>query len=58
MMYLVELTNEQDHRVIERFYFDTLDELYEYLIEEKETLFNWGFSSKEIHLYRVSKGNE
>lgn len=56
--YLVERTNSYNHQIIDRFYFDTLDELFDYLNKEKEKIFNIGFSSKEIHLYRISKGDE
>lgn len=54
--YLVELSEDYSHKVIERFYFDTLEELFEYLNKEKDTLFNCGFNSKEVHLYRIEKG--
>lgn len=54
--YLLELADEQNHKVIERLYFDNVDKLLCYLVNNKKIIFNWGFSSKEIHLYRVQKG--
>lgn len=58
MKYLVELTDDYRHCVISRFYFDTLEELISYINDEQETLFNYGFGSKEVHLYRIDKGSE
>lgn len=54
--YLLELADEQNHKAIERLYFDSVDKILKYLVDNKKTIFNWGFSSKEIHLYRVKKG--
>ena len=39
--YLVELKKDCTDKVIERIYFDTLDELFEYLNNTKDTLFNY-----------------
>lgn len=54
--YLIEKENDNEKIVNDRLYFDTLDELYDYLNRNKETIFNCGFSSYNIHLYRIKKG--
>lgn len=56
--YLVILKEEKTLDIIDRFYFDTLEELQNWFNKELDTLFNYGFSSKQIEMYRISKGGE
>lgn len=55
--YLIELdstyTDTYGRKIY--YYFDTIDELYDYLNENKETIFNCGFDSKTITLRRINK---
>ncbi len=61
MKYLVELYEDNyASKLIERFYFDTLEELQEWINKEIEdkTLFNCGFTSKKIVLTLIDKGSD
>lgn len=61
MKYLVELyENDYESKKINTFYFDTLEELQDWINKEIEdkTLFNYGFTTKKIVLTKIGKGSE
>lgn len=58
--YLYEKHYDKYNSNVDRKIFNTLEALKNYLNEEveKETLFNAGFNSAEIYLYRVEARDE
>lgn len=53
--YLVEKHDDCSSEVNSRVYFDDIDEMIDYLQENKETLFNNGFKRNEIRLIEIKK---
>lgn len=49
---------QEGKEVIDRLIFNSSKELFNYLQEEGEKVFNAGFTSAEIHLYRVEVKGE
>ena len=54
--YLIEKEKDSNKSIIDRVYFDTVEGLFDYLNKYKDTIFNCGFTSYNIHLYRIQKG--
>ena len=53
--YLIEKHDDCSPEVNSRLYFDDVDEMIDYLQENKETLFNNGFKRNEIRLIEIKK---
>lgn len=51
--YLFEKISENNVEEIERFYFNTLEDLQQYIDKNIKTMFNNGFSSKIIRISRI-----
>lgn len=55
--YLYEkIYNQKGSIKADRIFFDTCDDLFLYLQQQGEKIFNNGFSNAEISLYRIEKG--
>lgn len=48
--YYLELRSVNENNVIERMYFDSYEELLNYLTRKGNDIFNWGFDSKSISI--------
>jgi hypothetical protein len=54
--YYLELRSVNENNVIERMYFDSYEELLNYLTRKGNDIFNWGFDSKSILIEEIEKG--
>lgn len=54
--YYLELRSVNENNVIRRRYFDSYEELLNYLIREGNDIFNWGFDRKKIIIEEIEKG--
>lgn len=54
--YYLELRSVNENNVIRRRYFDSYEELLNYLIREGIDIFNWGFDRKKIIIEEIEKG--
>ena len=54
--YYLELRSVNENNVIERMYFDSYEELLNYLTRKGNDIFNWGFDSKSILIEEIKKG--
>lgn len=54
--YYLELKSVNENNVIRRRYFDSYEELLNYLIREGNDIFNWGFDRKKIIIEEIEKG--
>lgn len=54
--YYLELRSVKRKDFIERMYFDSYEELLNYLIREGNDIFNWGFDRKKIIIEEIEKG--
>ena len=54
--YYLELISVNEDNVIRRRYFDSYEELLNYLIREGNDIFNWGYDRKKIIIEEIEKG--
>lgn len=54
--YYLELRSVNENNVIRRRYFDSYEELLNYLIREGDDIFNWWFDRKKIIIEEIEKG--
>lgn len=54
--YYLELKSVNENNVIRRRYFDSYEELLNYLIREGNDIFNWWFDRKKIIIEEIEKG--
>lgn len=54
--YYLELRSVNEDNVIRRRYFDSYEELLNYLIREGNDIFNWGYDRKKIIIEEIEKG--
>ena len=54
--YYLELRSVNEDNVIRRRYFDSYEELLNYLIREGNDIFNWGYERKKIIIEEIEKG--
>lgn len=54
--YYLELRSVDENNVIERMYFDSYEELLNYLTRKGNDIFNWGFDRKSILIEEIEKG--
>lgn len=54
--YYLELRSVDKNNFIERMYFESYEELLNYLIGEGNDIFNWGFDRKTIIIEEIEKG--
>lgn len=54
--YYLELKSVNENNVIRRRYFDSYEELLNYLIREGDDIFNWWFDRKKIIIEEIEKG--
>ena len=54
--YYLELRSVNEDNVIRRRYFDSYEELLNYLIREGNDIFNWGYDKKKIIIEEIEKG--
>ena len=56
--YYLELRSVKRKDFIERMYFDSYEELLNYLTRKGNDIFNWGFDRKTILIEEIEKGNK
>lgn len=54
--YYLELRSVKRDNFIERMYFDSYEELLNYLTRKGNDIFNWGFDRKMILIVEIKKG--
>lgn len=53
--YYLELRSVKRNNFIERMYFDSYEELLNYLVKNGVNIFNWGFDRKMILILEIKK---
>ncbi|MCI6189155.1 MAG: hypothetical protein MR691_04340 [Clostridium sp.] len=56
--YYLELRSVKRNNFIERMYFDSYEELLNYLVKNGVNIFNWGFDRKMILISEIQKGKD
>ncbi len=56
--YYLELRSVKRNNFIERMYFDSYEELLNYLVKNGVNIFNWGFDRKMILILEIKKGKD
>lgn len=56
--YYLELRSVKRNNFIERMYFDSYEELLNYLVKNGVNIFNWGFDRKMILILEIQKGKD
>lgn len=56
--YYLELKSVKRNNFIERMYFDSYEELLNYLVKNGVNIFNWGFDRKMILILEIQKGKD
>lgn len=56
--YYLELRSVKRNNFIERMYFDSYEELLNYLVKNGVNIFNWGFNRKMILISEIQKGKD
>lgn len=56
--YYLELRSVKRNNFIERMYFDSYEELLNYLTRKGNDIFNWGFDRKMILIVEIKKGEQ
>lgn len=56
--YYLELRSVKRNNFIERMYFDSYEELLNYLVKNGVNIFNWGFDRKMILIEEIKNGKD
>lgn len=56
--YYLELRSVKRNNFIERMYFDSYEELLNYLVKNGVNIFNWGFDRKMILILEIQNGKD
>ena len=56
--YYLDLRSVKRNNFIERMYFDSYEELLNYLVKNGVNIFNWGFDRKMILISEIQKGKD
>ena len=56
--YYLELRSVKRNNFIERMYFDSYEELLNYLVKNGVNIFNWAFDRKMILISEIQKGKD
>lgn len=56
--YYLELRSVKRNNFIERMYFDSYEELLNYLVKNGVNIFNWDFDRKMILILEIQKGKD
>ncbi len=56
--YYLELRSVKRNNFIERMYFDSYEELLNYLVKNGVNIFNWDFDRKMILISEIQKGKD
>jgi hypothetical protein len=56
--YYLELKSVKRKEFIERMYFDSYEELLNYLVKNGVNIFNWGFDRKSILIVEIKRGEQ
>ena len=56
--YYLELRSVNEDNVIRRMYFDSYEELLNYLVKNGVNIFNWGFDRKMILISEIQNGKD
>lgn len=56
--YYLKLRSVKRNNFIERMYFDSYEELLNYLVKNGVNIFNWGFDRKMILILEIKKGKD